>query len=100
MPRVTGLRTSGVEIPESADLFGTAEQAAEKPRKDFLQGLKPIGYKSFTPGLKPRPPKEASFSARLPFAALRVISRALPRALYEMTSSQRSEAFPCFYAVI
>jgi hypothetical protein len=25
MPRVTGLRTSGVETPEFADLFGTTE---------------------------------------------------------------------------
>jgi hypothetical protein len=35
-----------------------AEEAAEKHRKAFLQGLKPIGFWSFTPGLKPRPPKE------------------------------------------
>jgi len=38
-------------------------QAAEKLDKDFLQGLKPIGCKGVTPGLKPRPPEETTFSA-------------------------------------
>jgi len=54
--------TSGVKTPEFSGLFGTAEEAAEKHRKAFLQRLKPIGYKGFTPGLKPRPPKEQTFS--------------------------------------
>jgi hypothetical protein len=40
-----------------------AKEAAEKGGKDFLQGLKPIGYTCVTPGLKPRPPKETAFSA-------------------------------------
>jgi len=40
-----------------------AKEAAEKHRKAFLQGLKPIGFRTFTPGLKPRPPKEKTFSA-------------------------------------
>jgi hypothetical protein len=40
-----------------------ADQAAGKYRKDFLQGLKPIGYEATTPGLKPRPPKETTLSA-------------------------------------
>jgi hypothetical protein len=31
----------------------------------FPQGLKPVGYKSFTPGLKPRPPKEEDFFRKL-----------------------------------
>ncbi len=43
--------------------FGTAEEAGEKHRKTFLQGLKPIGFRNLTPGLKPRPPKEKTFSA-------------------------------------
>jgi hypothetical protein len=30
--------------------------------KDFLQGLKPIVYRDFMPGLKPRPPKETNGS--------------------------------------
>jgi hypothetical protein len=29
----------------------------------FLQGLKPVAYRGFTPRLKPRPPKEKTFSA-------------------------------------
>jgi hypothetical protein len=41
-----------------------------KDRKNFLQGLKPIGFRDFTPGLKPRPPKETSFLQAEPFAAL------------------------------
>jgi hypothetical protein len=40
-----------------------AEQAAEEYWIDFLQGLKPVGHRSFTPGLKPRPPEERTFSA-------------------------------------
>src|SRR5208283_5398368 len=32
--------------------------------RGFLQGLKPTGFGSFAPGLKPRPPKEETFSAR------------------------------------
>ncbi len=42
---------------------GTAEEATQRGRKCFLQWLKPIGPKRFTPGLKPRPPKERTFSA-------------------------------------
>jgi len=63
MLRLTPLRTSGVKTPEIPEHFGTAEEAAGKYRKEFLQGLKPTGYKGFTPGLKPRPPKEKTFSA-------------------------------------
>jgi len=63
MLQATNQRTSGVETPECAGFCGTAEEAAEKCRKDSLQGLKPIGYKGFTPGLKPRPPKETTFPA-------------------------------------
>jgi len=55
--------TSGVKTPEFSGLFGTPEEAAERHRKAFLRGLKPIGYKSFTPELKPRPPKEQAFPA-------------------------------------
>jgi len=63
MLQATNQRTSGVETPECAGFCGTAEEAAEKGRKDSLQRLKPIGYKGFTPGLKPRPPKETTFPA-------------------------------------
>jgi rRNA maturation RNase YbeY len=42
---------------------GTALQVAKKGRPSFLQGLKPIDSGGFTPGLKPRPPKERPFSA-------------------------------------
>jgi hypothetical protein len=31
---------------------------SQKQEKNFLQGLKPLDSKLFTPGLKPRPPKE------------------------------------------
>src|SRR5208337_1084553 len=41
------------------------KEVAEKPGKDFLQGLKPVGASSFTPGLKPRPPKEKDFFPNL-----------------------------------
>jgi hypothetical protein len=61
MLRATPLRTLGVETPEVCEHFGTAEEVGEEYREDFLQGLKPIGYKCFTPGLKPRPPKERTF---------------------------------------
>ena len=33
-------------------------------QKEFLQGLKPIILSGFTPGLKPRPPKEKNFPRR------------------------------------
>jgi hypothetical protein len=33
-----------------------------KAKKEFLQWLKPICFGDFTPGLKPRPPKEKRFS--------------------------------------
>jgi hypothetical protein len=59
----TDLRTSEVKTPEFRQLLGTAEEAAGEYRKNFLQGLKPIDISGFTPGLKPRPPKEAAFSA-------------------------------------
>jgi hypothetical protein len=36
----------------------TTKEAAEKHRNSFLQGLKPSRSGCFTPGLKPRPPKE------------------------------------------
>jgi len=35
-----------------------AEEAAEKCKNTFLQGLKPIGFEGFAQGLKPLPPKE------------------------------------------
>jgi molybdate transport system substrate-binding protein len=63
MFRSTSLGTSRVKSPEVAGHFGTAEEATEKGRKGFLQGLKPVGYTDFTPGLKPRPPKEKTISA-------------------------------------
>jgi len=40
---------------------GTASEAAEKCRKTFLQGLKPVGFEGLTQGLKPLPPKEKAF---------------------------------------
>src|SRR5208282_2954738 len=67
MLRATPLRTLGVKTPEVHEHFGMAEEAAGKYRKDFLQGLKPIGYKCNTPGLKPRPPKETTFSADIAY---------------------------------
>ena len=39
---------------------GVASDDAGKCRREFLQGLKPIGSVRFTPGLKPRPPKETT----------------------------------------
>ncbi len=56
-------RSAGSVRNEAAMYFGTAEEAGEKHRKTFLQGLKPIGFRNLTPGLKPRPPKEKTFSA-------------------------------------
>jgi hypothetical protein len=50
---------------EIADFFGTAELAAEKRPKTFLQGLKPVRYKAFTPGLKPLPPEEGDLFRKL-----------------------------------
>jgi len=50
-----------------------AEQAAEKLDKGYLQGLKPNGYKGFTPGLKPRPPKEECKELRGRHTRFRVI---------------------------
>jgi len=45
-------------------LVGSSSHAGTRRiGKDSLQGLKPIGHKDFTPGLKPRPPKETTFSA-------------------------------------
>ena len=43
-----------------------AKQAAEKLGETFLQGLKPIGAKSLTPGLKPRPPREKDVASAGP----------------------------------
>src|SRR5208337_2347928 len=37
-----------------------SEDISTMPRMT-LQGLKPVGYRGSAPGLKPRPPKEASF---------------------------------------
>ncbi len=42
-----------------------AEESAGKYGNSFLQGLKPIDCRSFTPGLKPRPPKEKPFFRKL-----------------------------------
>ena len=51
-------------------------RAAEKPSKPFLQGLKPIQSRRFTPGLRPRPPKERNFFRKLPvFANISVHDR-------------------------
>jgi len=38
MLHAVGPHPSGVKTPEFAGLFGTAEQAAEKPDKGFLHG--------------------------------------------------------------
>ena len=59
--RAASLRASGVKTPDSSKLFGTTVRATEKSEKCFLQGLKPIGFGGFTPGLKSRPPKEKLF---------------------------------------
>jgi hypothetical protein len=40
-----------------------AKQVLGKNRGSVLQGLKPIPSTCFTPGLKPRPPKEETLSA-------------------------------------
>src|SRR5271157_1877320 len=61
--RATNTYASGVKTPQFPQLCGTAEQGAEKLDKDSLQGLKPIGHRGFTPGLKPRPPKERTSTA-------------------------------------
>jgi hypothetical protein len=53
-----------------------AEEDAENNKRTLLQGLKPIGYMGFTPGLKPRPPKEKIPSKSCEAHALP--SRALP----------------------
>jgi hypothetical protein len=37
----------------------------EKTLQGFLQGLKPVGLRALTPGLKPRPPKEKAFAPSL-----------------------------------
>jgi pimeloyl-ACP methyl ester carboxylesterase len=55
--------TSGAKAQEFVDFNGTTEQFAEKCQESFLQGLKPAHSRSFTPGLKTRPPKEGTFSA-------------------------------------
>jgi hypothetical protein len=39
------------------------EKVAEESEKSFLQGLKPICFGAFSPGLKPRPPKEKTAAA-------------------------------------
>jgi hypothetical protein len=57
--------TSAVKTAEFVSFFGTAEEAAEKHQKAFLQGLKPIRFGCFTPGLKPQPPKEKTFCRKL-----------------------------------
>ena len=54
---------SGGGVEGSLFRQGMTSQAAEKLVKVFLQGLKPIGFRTFMPGLKPRPPKEKTFSA-------------------------------------
>src|SRR5208337_3767668 len=41
------------------------KEVAGKAEKHFLQGLKPLSFKGFTPGLKPRPPEEKDFSCSL-----------------------------------
>jgi len=38
-----------------------AEEAAEKSKERFLQGLKPNGFEGFTQGLKPLPAKEKAY---------------------------------------
>ena len=59
-----GIRDVFLWVANSA-LQGTAERAAEKYNKEkgFLQGLKPVMSEHLTSGLKPRPPKEKTFSA-------------------------------------
>jgi len=58
-------RTQTTRKPKFLQLFGMAEEAAEKCMKTFLQGLKPIGFEGFTQGLKPLPPKENDFFRNL-----------------------------------
>jgi len=58
MFRCAVLPTSGVKTAKYPDFFGTSEEAADKSKKGFLQGLKPIGFGGIAPGLKSRPPKE------------------------------------------
>jgi len=52
MIRATNLRTSGAKTPEFADLFGTAEEVAEKGLKPFPQGLKPNENQAISVGAK------------------------------------------------
>src|SRR5208283_3404248 len=49
--------------PRAFATNASSHQPAKKHGKAFLQGLKPIGFGSFTPGLKLRPPKDETFSA-------------------------------------
>ena len=63
-------RTSTAHLQENGDprerrplRKAAATEADEEWRKNFLQGLKPNCFRTFTPGLKPRPPKDKAFSA-------------------------------------
>jgi hypothetical protein len=55
---------------DSGDLR-SAISDREAGKNPFLQGLKPIGLRRDTPGLKPRPPKEEDLSANSEAAASR-----------------------------
>jgi hypothetical protein len=43
-----------------------------------LQGLKPDEIMAFTPGLKPRPPKEKDFFSSLSGASIELLQKAAP----------------------
>jgi oxygen-independent coproporphyrinogen-3 oxidase len=59
MLQATSLRTSGVETPECAGFYGTAEEAAEKGSEAFPQGLKPKEGRALFVGAKAPTPSAA-----------------------------------------
>jgi len=63
-----GLQTSPVSWLGEKELC-RPEAATEKQGKHFLQGLKPIHAERFTPGLKPRPPRESDIFRNLQILA-------------------------------
>jgi hypothetical protein len=71
-----------------------AWRAAEKARKTFLQGLKPIRARRFAPGLKPRPPKERNSFRKLPVFAI-IFVRDKTSATAGLTGECRRSEDPC-----
>ena len=65
-PTCASSATGGV----ARERFPAARHTTLWGPRGFLQRLKPIRFRSFTPGLKLRPPKEENFPQGRPFATL------------------------------